>query len=110
MQSYGHFNEIKSLEVIYGKSKIKINNLVADCLVPKSNSFYQKVYMYIRTEFNYENFEIIINNIRLLTNLLLKLNRHYALLNRLLNVHHDIQKEPLLIHNLMIPIDTSILW
>ena len=104
---YGRFSEIKSCEVIYDKSGPKISNLIVDCLFPNVNSLSVQFSIQLSISLNNNNFKIILNNTRLMTNLILNFSNFYVLLDKFLNSHHNVNKEPLLICNLTIPMNLS---
>ena len=106
---YGDFKEVKSVEVTYDGREINIANLVIDCLTPNASSLSLKIFMYLTISLSHSNLKVILSNDRLIANLLLKLNRPSVFFNTLLNAHCNIWRQPLLICNLMIPMDTSYL-
>ena len=106
----GYFKEMKSFEVTYDGDEIKIENLVVDCVVPESRSLSMQVS--IQAEIfltNSINLKIMLSNNRLIMNVLLNFNKFYVLLEELLNIHNNIAQEPLLVCNLMLPMDVSYL-
>jgi len=104
---FGDFEEIKSFDVTYDGSEVSIDNLILDCLTPNSLNLYMYIDMSITIVLKRPNLKLILNNAMLLSNLLLKLNRPSAFLWKLLDLHPNINEEPLLICNLIAPMNTE---
>jgi len=60
-----------------------------------------EILLYVNISLRRIDFKVVLSNTRLVMNLLLKFNQCYVLPRQLLKVHHNIEKEPLLILNLI---------